>query len=146
MVYGETGRNMSGGGSAANLEVSGDALTQFVNTVDSVLAELEKSPGNPARVGDQTIQRTSLRSGSAAFHEADALYGTFNEVHQALTNLSKALHLQIEAIGIAVQGARGTFNEVEEEQRRRFYEIKTELEHLKSQGGKNTGGGEQGEI
>lgn len=137
---------MSGGGSAANLEVSKDALTQFVNTVDGVLADLEKSPGNPARVGDQTIRQTSLRSGSAPFHEADALYGTFNEVHQALTNLSRNLHLQIEAIGIAVQGAKGTFTELEEEQRRRFYEIQAEINRLNPKGDKNTGDGKKGEI
>ncbi|OIK06840.1 hypothetical protein BIV23_04930 [Streptomyces monashensis] len=146
MVYGETGRNMSGGESAANLKVSADALTQFVKTVDGVLKDLEGSAGNPTRVGDQTIRHTSLRSGSAGFHEADALYGTFNQVHQALTNLSKTLHLQIEAIGIAVQGANGTFNDLEEEQRRRFYEIQAEIRHLNPQGDKNTGGGEKGGI
>ncbi|MEU9477391.1 hypothetical protein [Streptomyces sp. NPDC048191] len=146
MVYGETGRNMSGGGARANLRVSSDALKQFVGTVDSVLADLEKSAGNPARVGEQGIRHTSLRSGSAGFHEADALYGTFNEVHQALTNLSKTLHLQIEAIGIAVKGANGTFNDLEEEQRRRFYEIQTEIKQLNPQSDKNTGGGKKGEI
>ncbi|WP_234384787.1 hypothetical protein [Streptomyces sp. MMG1121] len=137
---------MGGGGSAANLKVSSDALKQFVATVDSALADLEKSPGNPARVGEQAIRHTSLRSGSAAFHEADALYGTFNAVHQALTDLSKTLHLQIEAIGIAVQGAKGTFNGLEEEQRRRFYEIQAEIKQLNPQDEKNTGGGEKGEI
>ncbi|WP_342746347.1 hypothetical protein [Streptomyces monashensis] len=137
---------MSGGESAANLKVSADALTQFVKTVDGVLKDLEGSAGNPTRVGDQTIRHTSLRSGSAGFHEADALYGTFNQVHQALTNLSKTLHLQIEAIGIAVQGANGTFNDLEEEQRRRFYEIQAEIRHLNPQGDKNTGGGEKGGI
>ncbi|WP_323376875.1 hypothetical protein [Streptomyces sp. RB17] len=128
--------------SAANLKVSGDALTQFVKTVDSVLKDLEGSAGNPARVGEQTIRHTSLRGGSAAFHEADALYGTFNAVHEELTNLSKALHLQIEAIGIAVKGANGTFDNLEEEQRRRFYEIQAEIRQLDSQGAKNAGGGE----
>ncbi|MEV6114084.1 hypothetical protein AB0L59_16600 [Streptomyces sp. NPDC052109] len=137
---------MSGGGSEPNLKVSGDALRQFVKTVDGVLRDLEKSAGNPARVGDQSIRHTSLRSGSAAFHEADALYGTFNAVHQALTDLSRTLHLQIEAIGIAVEGAKGTFDDLEEEQRRRFYEIKSEIHHLNSQGGENTGGGEKGEL
>ncbi|MFJ5034608.1 hypothetical protein ACIQB5_42670 [Streptomyces sp. NPDC088560] len=137
---------MSGGESAANLKVSADALTQFVKTVDGVLKDLEGSAGNPTRVGDQTIRHTSLRSGSAGFHEADALYGTFNEVHQALTNLSKTLHLQIEAIGIAVQGANGTFNDLEEEQRRRFYEIQAEIRDLNPQGDKNTGGGEKGGL
>jgi hypothetical protein len=137
---------MSGGGSGPDLKVSGDALQQFVNTVDSVLQDLEKSAGNPARVGDQTIRHTSLRSGSAAFHEADALYGTFNAVHEALTNLSRTLHLQIEAIGIAVKGAHGTFENLEEEQRRRFYEIQAEINRLNPKGDKNSGVGEKGRL
>jgi hypothetical protein len=146
MVYGETGRNMSGGGPRPDLEVSSDALRQFVSTVDGVLKNLEESPANPARVGEQTIRHTSLRSGSAAFHEADALYTTFNEVHQALTNLSKTLHLQLEAIGIAVEGAKGTFSNLEEEQRRRFYEIQWEIDQLNPHGGKNAGRGEKGRL
>ncbi|MBP2051662.1 hypothetical protein J2Z21_004639 [Streptomyces griseochromogenes] len=137
---------MSGGESAANLKVSANALRQFVKTVDGVLQDLEKSAGNPTRVGDQAIRHTSLRSGSAGFHEADALYGTFNEVHQALTNLSKTLHLQIEAIGIAVTGAHGTFSDLEEEQRRRFYEIQKEIQHLNPHSDKNTDGGEKGAL
>jgi hypothetical protein len=137
---------MVGGVSAANLKVGGDALKQFVKTVDSVLKDLETSAGNPARVGEQTIRHTSLRSGSAAFHEADALYGTFSAVHETLTNLSKTLHLQIEAIGIAVKGAHGTFDNLEEEQRRRFYEIQAEIKRLNPQGDKNAGGGAKGRL
>lgn len=133
---------MTGGVSAtraANLEASGDALKKFVSQVDAVLRGLEGSAGNPGRVGAQAIRHGSLRSGSATFHEADALYGTFNSVHETLTNLSKSLHLQIEAIGIAVLGAKGTFDNLEEEQRRRFAEIQAEIKALNPEGDEHAG-------
>lgn len=122
--------DMVGGVSAANLKASGDALKKFVSRVDAVLKDLEGSAGNPARVGQQAIRKGSLSSAAGAFHEADALYGTFNAVHERLTTLSRTLHLQIEAIGIAVLGAKGTFDNLEEEQRRRFWEINSEIKKL----------------
>jgi hypothetical protein len=151
--YGETGRSvvlpadMGGGVSAANLEASGDALKKFVSRVDAVLRDLEGSAGNPTRVGAQAIRHGALRGGAGTFHEADALYATFNAVHERLTNLSKTLHLQIEAIGIAVLGAKGTFDNLEEDQRRRFWEIQTEIRELNPEsgkGGKHTGDGKTG--
>jgi hypothetical protein len=151
MLYGETGRNDVGlpdgmGGAsasrAANLEASGDALKKFVTQVDAVLRDLEGSAGNPGRVKAQSIRQGSLRSGGAGFSEADALYGTFSAVHEKLTTLSKTLHLQIEAIGIAVLGAKGTFDNLEEEQRRRFWEIQTEIQVLQdTPGAKHSGDG-----
>ncbi|MBJ6640647.1 hypothetical protein H4K36_27325 [Streptomyces sp. DHE7-1] len=133
--------DMVGGVSAANLKASGDALKKFVSRVDAVLKDLEGSAGNPTRVGQQAIRKGSLSSTSGQFHEADALYGTFNAVHERLTTLSKTLHLQIEAIGIAVLGAKGTFDNLEEEQRRRFWEIQGEIKKLDAQGDKYAGGG-----
>ncbi|WP_445280725.1 hypothetical protein [Streptomyces sp. DSM 118148] len=128
--------------SAANLKASGDALKKFVGRVDAVLKDLEGSAGNPTRLGQQAIRKGSLSSAAGAFHEADALYGTFNAVHERLTTLSKTLHLQIEALGIAVLGAKGTFDNLEEEQRRRFWEIQVEIRQLerpKSSGHTNDG-------
>ncbi|MFF4020954.1 hypothetical protein [Streptomyces sp. NPDC001843] len=134
--------DMGGGVSAANLEASGDALKKFVSRVDAVLRDLEASAGNPKRLGAQAIRQGSLSSGAGTFHEADALYATFNSVHESLTTLSKTLHLQIEAMGIAVLGAKGTFDEVEEEQRRRFWEIQAEIRQLQdAPGAQRTGDG-----
>ncbi|MER6034452.1 hypothetical protein ABT133_11150 [Streptomyces sp. NPDC001835] len=116
--------------SAANLKASGDALKKFVGRVDAVLKDLEGSAGNPTRVGQQAIRKGSLSSAAGTFYEADALYGTFNALHERLTTLSKTLHLQIEAIGIAVLGAKGTFDNLEEEQRRRFWDINLEIKKL----------------
>ncbi|MGA5584555.1 hypothetical protein [Streptomyces sp. WAC00469] len=111
--------------------------------VDAVLRDLESSAGNPMSVEAQTISQTSLRSGSAPFREASDLYEQYNAVHERLTTLSKTLHLQIEAIGIAVQGAHQGFENLEEEQRRRFWEIQMEIKklQLRKKGGENTADG-----
>ncbi|MFF4474007.1 hypothetical protein ACFYZ3_31200 [Streptomyces sp. NPDC001599] len=116
---------------AANLEVTGEALSTFVKRVDSALRNLEGSAGDPTRIGAQRIKPSSLNSGSAAaFPEAHALYLQYNRVHEELTSLSKTLHLQIEAIGIAVRGAHVGFDNLEEEQRRRFQLIQTQLKRI----------------
>ncbi|MGW2463482.1 hypothetical protein ACWEOA_19295 [Streptomyces sp. NPDC004457] len=116
---------------AANLEASGEALGKFVGQVDEVLSALEGSAGNPAKVGAQTIRATSLTSGGEnEFPEAHGLYKQYSRVHHELTTLSKSLHLQIEAIGIAVAGARNGFDSLEEEQRQRFWAIQAEIKKL----------------
>ncbi|XUL91506.1 hypothetical protein ACQ86D_36930 [Streptomyces galilaeus] len=114
---------------AANLEASNEALTTFMKRVDAVLRGLESSAGNPTKVGAQTIKMTSLSSGQESdFPEAHALYSQYERVHKELTSLSKSLHLQIEAIGIAVQGAHRGFDNLEEEQRQRFWAIQSQIQ------------------
>ncbi|MFC0056903.1 hypothetical protein [Streptomyces actinomycinicus] len=126
---------------AANLEASGHALDKFVGQVDEVLGALEKSAGNPTKVSAQTIRSTSLTSGAeSVFPEAHGLYKQYTRVHHELTTLSKTLHLQIEAIGIAVHGAHKGFDSLEEEQRQRFWAIQTEIKELRDE---KHGNGEQ---
>ena len=133
---------------AANLEVSGEALGAFMNRVDAVLRDLESSAANPAKVGAQTVNAVSLNSGSEArFPEARELHDQYGQVHDKLTILSKTLHLQIEAIGIAVKGARIGFDDLEEDQRRRFWEIQTQIGVLQGEtGGKHSGDAETGTL
>ncbi|RSN52304.1 hypothetical protein DMH12_19810 [Streptomyces sp. WAC 04229] len=130
---------MVGGASAAraaNLEVTGEALSTFVKRVDSALRNLEGSAGDPTRIGAQRIKPSSLNSGSmAAFPEAHGLYLQYNRVHEELTSLSKILHLQIEAIGIAVRGAHVGFDNLEEEQRHRFEQIHAQIKQVEGAGG-----------
>jgi Zn-dependent oligopeptidase len=153
--HGETGRSvvlpadMVGGASAArkaDLEASNEALKKFVSQVDEVLQRLEGSAGNPKRVSAQTIRASSLSSGRAdVFPEAQSLYAQYNSVHEQLTTLSKTLHLHIEAIGIAVRGAAHGYATLEEDQRRRFYEIQVEVKEIQqSTSGKYTGKDESG--
>ncbi|MFD7709243.1 hypothetical protein ACFV6E_26785 [Streptomyces sp. NPDC059785] len=133
----------------ANLEVSGDLLKEFQKRVDGVLNDFEGSPGNPTKVAAQTIARTSLSSGSSCFAEADGLYAQYHRVHEHLTSLSKTLGLQIEAIQIAVQGARFGFDSLEEDVRRRFWEIQTRLKQINSadgQGGRTNDAKDGGDF
>jgi hypothetical protein len=51
--------------------------------------------------------------------------------------LSKVLHLQIEAIGIAVRGAQHGFDNLEEDQRRRFWQIQVQIRDLQAKQGPN---------
>ncbi|MET8831676.1 hypothetical protein ABZX40_38180 [Streptomyces sp. NPDC004610] len=124
-----------GGSGAADLEVSGELLKNFVSRVDAVLSDLEGSAGDPAKVRAQTIRQTSLSQGAGGvFIEAEALYSQYNIVHEQLTSLSRTLHLQIEAIGIAVKGASNGFDALEEEQRRRYWEIRAQIGMLQGEG------------
>ncbi|QIJ66754.1 hypothetical protein G7Z13_25805 [Streptomyces sp. JB150] len=141
--------DMVGGVSAASkadLEVSGELLKDFVSRVDGVLRSLEASAGNPARVGAQTIKPSSLSNGRAdVFPEAHSLYTQYNSVHEQLTTLSKTLHLQIEAIGIAVKGAANGFDQLELEQRQRFWAIQWEISQLQERtSGRHDGEGTSG--
>lgn len=125
-----------GGSGAADLEVSGELLRNFVSRVDAVLSDLEGSAGDPARVRAQTIRQSSLSQGpGGVFIEAESLYSQYNIVHEQLTNLSRTLHLQIEAIGIAVKGASNGFDSLEEEQRRRYWEIRVQIGRLRGMTG-----------
>ncbi|MFJ4329044.1 hypothetical protein ACIP3A_38870 [Streptomyces tricolor] len=125
---------------AANLEASGHVLGKFVGQVESVLRALEESAGNPTKVGAQTIRPTSLTSGGQSeFPEAHGLYKQYTRVHHELTTLCKSLHLQIEAIGIAVDGARKGFDKLEEEQRQRFWAIQMQVKQLRDQQHTNNG-------
>lgn len=141
--------DMVGGASAAraaDLEASSEALSDFVSRVDAVLRDLEGSAGDPTKVGAQTIKASSLSNGrSDVFPEAHTLYTQYNSVHDQLTTLSKTLHLQIEAIGIAVRGASIGFDNLEEEQRQRFWAIQWEIDKIQSKtSGHASGDGKSG--
>ncbi|MEV3861149.1 hypothetical protein AB0J38_43435 [Streptomyces sp. NPDC050095] len=129
--------DMVGGPSAtraANLEVTSEALTTFRKRVNAVLRDLDGSAGNPAKVNAQTINKSSLHNeGAHAFPEAESLFTAYHSVHGELVTLSKTLNLQIEAIGIAVQGAHQGFDNLEEDQRRRFWAIQTQVSEMQKQ-------------
>ncbi|GAA4948029.1 hypothetical protein GCM10023238_12900 [Streptomyces heliomycini] len=95
---------------------------------DGVLRDLRAPPPTPRGSAARPIKPTSLNSGStAAFPGGARAVPPYNRVHEELTALSRTLHLQIEAIGIAVKGAHVGFDNLEEEQRRRFWTIQTQI-------------------
>ncbi|WP_406103600.1 hypothetical protein OG698_15750 [Streptomyces sp. NBC_01003] len=112
---------------AADLKVGAGVLKSFKQRVDKLLAEFEGSAGSAAKVGGHQIPRNAL-SGVGEFNEADGLHAQYDHVHQQITHLSKMLSLQIEAIGIAAHGAEIGYDNLEEDQRRRYWAIQVRID------------------
>lgn len=109
------------------LKVTLESLGEFKKRVDVALSNFEDSQGSAQKVGAHRLSEASFK-GVGRFDEAKALHAQYERVHERLTALSKSLGLQIEALQIAVMGAHGNFNDIEEEQRRRFWEIQTGID------------------
>ncbi|MFF3035239.1 hypothetical protein ACFVS7_30055 [Streptomyces rubiginosohelvolus] len=114
------------------------ALEKFKKSVDALLADFEGSAASKTKVADQKITRASLSGQNACFAEADGLYTQYNRVHSSLVSLSKSLGDQIEYLSLGVHAAAVGFDNVEDDVRRRFYEIQTRLdkereEHAKTE-------------
>lgn len=129
-----------GGSGGADLKVGMEALTTFKKRVDTVLATFEGSPGSSTKVAGQRISRASFSGEGATFAEAAGLYAQYDRVHERLTSLSRTLGLQIEAMWIAVHGAEVGFGNLEEEQRRRFWEIQKQTKRESEEAEREKGG------
>ncbi|MEH0575246.1 MULTISPECIES: hypothetical protein [Streptomyces] len=113
------------GGGAADVRRGYMALSTFKKRVDDLLTAFEKSAGGSAKVGDHNLSEATF--GAGHFPEAKALHLQYARVHERITALSKSLGLQLEAMQIAVHGVDVTFDNLEEELRYRFHEIRTEV-------------------
>ncbi|RAJ54347.1 MULTISPECIES: hypothetical protein [unclassified Streptomyces] len=130
------------------LKVGLEALKTFKTRVDSVLKTFEGSPGSAKKVAMHTITAASF-CGDGGFPEATGLHSQYTRVHDRLMTLSQSLTLQIEAMQIAVHGADVGFDNLDLEQRRRFHEIRTQIneqfddahEHQKRTDDKQADGG-----
>ncbi|MFE9768561.1 hypothetical protein ACFYPC_29290 [Streptomyces sp. NPDC005808] len=94
--------------------------------MDTVLSNFEGSPGSSSKVAAHALTEASF-CGTGRFGEAKGLHAEYERVHERLTSLSKSLGLQMEALWIAVHGADIGFDNLEEDLRKRFYEIQTEI-------------------
>lgn len=119
-------------GGGADLRRGLEALKTFKKRVDGLLSNFEGSAAGSAKVAAHTISRASF-SGTGDFAEAGGLHTEYERVHQHITSLSKSLGLQIEALQIAVHGADIGFDNLEEDLRRRFWEIRTEIDRKHSE-------------
>lgn len=127
-----------GGGGSGDLRRGVGALETFRGRVNTLLAELEGSAAGKSKIAAQTVSRAALSGQNACFAEADGLYTQYNRVHEELVSLSKSLGDQIEYLSLGVHAAAVGFDNVEDDVRRRFYEIRARLdkEHEKAQGEK----------
>ncbi|MFV0133320.1 hypothetical protein ACLGIH_08790 [Streptomyces sp. HMX87] len=112
-----------GGGGAADVRRGVMALSKFKKRIDDLLTTFEESAGGPSKVGTHSLPETAF--GSGAFPEGTMLHREYERVHERITALSKSLGLQLEAMRIAVHGVDVTFDNLEEEQRYRFHQIRT---------------------
>ncbi|MGW2874783.1 hypothetical protein ACWDBP_00475 [Streptomyces sp. NPDC001233] len=103
-----------------------EALKTFKSRVDTLLGTFEGSPGGPKKVAMHTLSPTSF-CGKGEFAEAAGLHSQYETVHERITSLSKSLALQIEAMQIAVHGADIGYDKLEDDLRRRFHEIRTQI-------------------
>ncbi|MFI2313395.1 hypothetical protein AMK17_00090 [Streptomyces sp. CB00072] len=127
-----------GGGGTGDLRRGVGALETFKKRVDALLTDFEGSAGSKTKVADQKVSRASLSGPNARFAEADGLYTQYNRVHSSLVSLSKSLGDQIEYLSLGVHAAAVGFDNVEDDIRRRFYEIQTRMDaerekHAKSE-------------
>jgi len=116
------------------------ALEKFQQSVNALLRELESSAAGKTEVAAQKVSRASLSGHNACFAEADGLYTQYNRVHESLVTLSKSLGDQIEYLSLGVHAAAVGFDNVDDETRRRFHEIRADLdaERERAQGEKPT--------
>ncbi|MFE9925945.1 hypothetical protein ACFYQA_31590 [Streptomyces sp. NPDC005774] len=120
-----------GGVGAADLRRGVMALSTFKKRVDDLLSTFEESPGGPSKVRAHSLPEAAF--GSGAFPEGKQLHLEYERVHERITALSKSLGLQLEAMQIAVHGVDVTFDNLEDEQRYRFHEIRTEVNQTREE-------------
>ncbi|MGW4563529.1 hypothetical protein ACWEN3_14310 [Streptomyces sp. NPDC004561] len=117
-----------GDGGGSSLRRGLDALSKFKGEVDKALNAFERSPGSSSKLADHALSRASFGGSQIPFGEADDLHSQYEHVHERLVYLSKTLNLQIEALTCAAHAADVTYDGSEDEARRRFWEIKTQLD------------------
>ncbi|MET8169754.1 hypothetical protein ABZT34_36875 [Streptomyces sp. NPDC005329] len=113
------------GGGSADVRRGYMALSTFKKRVDDLLTAFEKSAGGSAKVADHSLAEHTFGAGN--FPEAKTLHLQYERVHERITSLSRSLGLQLEAMQIAVHGVDVTFDNLEDDLRYRFHEIRTEV-------------------
>jgi hypothetical protein len=114
---------------ASDLRRGAGALKTFKKRVDGILDKLDGSPGSAKHIARQEISHSSLK-GAGEFFEADFFYARYTDVHENLKRLSRTLGLQIEAMGIAVYAADIGYDNLEDDLRRRFYALQSQISKL----------------
>ncbi|WP_299533133.1 hypothetical protein [uncultured Streptomyces sp.] len=136
-----------GGGSptkkTADLERGVGALEKFKKKVDALLADFDGSAAGGTTVAAQRVSRSSFSGSNAGFAEADGLYTQYNRVHESLVSLSRSLGDQIEYLSIGVYAAAVGYDDVDDDMRRRFYEIQARIDREagrdRAEGGASSG-------
>ncbi|MGW7417642.1 hypothetical protein [Streptomyces sp. NPDC054863] len=121
-------------GGSSDLARGVGALKQFRSRVHAILAAFQDSAAGPERVAVHTLTRAQFGAPGAPFPEADELHAQYRRVHTGLVKLSRSLTEQIDCLSIGVHGADVGFDNLEEELRRRFWEIRSRTEQGRGTG------------
>lgn len=116
-----------------DLERRAEALKILKKRIDGALKNMDSSSAAQHNLSAKRIQRTSFSGQGSPFAEADDLFTKFTEVHDTLVLLSRTLRDQIDATSIAVKVADGGFDAIDEEEKRRYWEISRRAEVLEEQ-------------
>ncbi|MFE9336968.1 hypothetical protein [Streptomyces sp. NPDC007063] len=127
------------------LERRAEALKKLKKRIDGVIAELDTSPAAKHKVSSRRVTRKSLSGESIHYVEADDLFAKCSEVHETLTLLSSTLRDQIDATGIAIKGCDQGFDALEEDEKRRFWQIQAQAQAAEKKLKHPDGEGDRGE-
>ncbi|WP_241989745.1 MULTISPECIES: hypothetical protein [unclassified Streptomyces] len=127
-----------GGPGAPDLATPGESLKKFKTRVDLLLTKLDGSPAAHSRIGEQEIQAAAY---GTDFAEAMMLSVTYKVVHLRLTQLSRTLGEQLEAMGITVDLADRGYENVDQEYAERLHAIQKRVAagYQKPEAGPDTG-------
>ncbi|MEV6104492.1 hypothetical protein AB0M28_07200 [Streptomyces sp. NPDC051940] len=112
--------------SARNLRVSYETMETFRNRVQGILSTLRDSKAAPQVVADQRVESHALHSGPK-FAEAEALSAQYTAVQLRLTQMADVADRLLDALGIALRGAEHGYQNLDEDERRRFHSVNTEV-------------------
>lgn len=113
------------GPSAPDLDTPSESLKSFKTRVDKLLTALDGSPAAHSRITEQKVTAAAYGTG---FPEAMGLHGAYEVVHARLTQLSKTLGDQLEAMGITVDLADRGYQNVDQEYADRLHAIQKQVE------------------
>ncbi len=122
-----------GGDLGGDLARGADALRRFRTHVHTLLATFEDGPAGPGGPAAHRLTRADLGAPGTSFPEADDLHAQYRRVHLGLVKLSRSLTEQIEYLSIAVHGAEIGFDDLEEDQRRRFWSIRSRTDRSRTE-------------
>ncbi|MET3987733.1 hypothetical protein [Streptomyces sp. PvR034] len=110
---------------APALFVEHESMVKYKQRVDALLTQLKGSQADHGKIAEGTLGKTDLGHG---FPEADGLFTAYNKVRSELETLSKALGVQIEALGIAVEASRLGYENVDAEVKARMRKLNADAQ------------------
>ncbi|MET9349781.1 hypothetical protein [Streptomyces termitum] len=111
---------------AGDLERGAGELENFGRRVEDIVQELQRDVASALKRDTTEVTRGSLGVG-IPFAEADGFFAEYTRIQGALVGLSKSLGGQVELLRIGVHAANVGYDNVEEDLRHRFHEIRANL-------------------